>query len=369
MESFTDQIAAAIARYQYATIPLAPRGAPPEQFAAHAAELDDLFAGPVLGIEITDSDLAARCSLGNADPQHGCHLLPPGREHDFECDPWEPGYGAGYFPAAWTGSVVRWAHNAVNVAPEGATLVTSRADLDSVCAMALLALHARGVVESWCLSEGAALALRLAVAERVAAVHAADCFDMAQVEWTPTPLPTPDAPWGDERGPVDCRRAIAAINAAVQDAAMPLATRVEWAAWWLATSEEPEGYRARVEATRMRLVEQITPESVRLDASGRIALIEVDHPGAVGLGYYLAPIVVARVPHGPIAGKFTIAAWGDRIDHAALRRTLRERDGKAWGGPPTLTAYGPPTNGDTSPQSIEEVAAVVVAHLRGDPRP
>ena len=80
-----------------------------------AAENEAALTGQVLGIEVTEPGLAARCSLGNIDPQHA---------------------GGNASRAAIEDAV------SVELPPYGITLVTVRADVDSVGAMAVLSINA-----------------------------------------------------------------------------------------------------------------------------------------------------------------------------------------------------------------------------------
>jgi len=133
------------------------------------------------------------------------------------------------------------------------------------------------------------------------------------------------------------------------------------------------------------------------DASGRpmIAVVESDHIGALGLGYCLAPIVVAAMPPGPTpehvhhvvvngpsfadrtcAGcvlgprKYTVAAWSPSlVDFAGLKSALNEAEfashcaygrgeipPSSWGGSASILG-SPQGVGSTLP--IEQVLAIV----------
>ncbi|MFZ1459033.1 MAG: hypothetical protein WAT17_04090, partial [Candidatus Saccharimonadales bacterium] len=92
--------------YTFATIDPRPQ--------ARKAELAILAATPSFGLEVTVPELAEACSLGNVDPQH---------------------LGGDSTTAAIEVAVT------CPLPPEGARLVTVRADADSVGSMAVLAMR------------------------------------------------------------------------------------------------------------------------------------------------------------------------------------------------------------------------------------
>jgi len=85
--------------------------------------------------------------------------------------------------------------------------------------------------------------------------------------------------------------------------------------------------------------------------SPTVAIVRVSHAGALGLGYCLAPVVLAFDQAVP--GKVTICEYGDderRVDWDALKRSLNAREVDAggvagWGGPRKL--LGSPQAGGT----------------------
>lgn len=90
----------------------------PRNISAAQVANDLVFQNPdgVFGIEVTVPALAARCSLGNLDPQHGEQI---GHQSAIE--------------AALT----------CELPPDGTTIATIRADLDSIGAMVILVLRQR----------------------------------------------------------------------------------------------------------------------------------------------------------------------------------------------------------------------------------
>ena len=122
---------------------------------------------PTLGIEVSVGADADKCSLGNIDPQHGCGRNTPAYVQQ---------------DGAAIEAAMHWP-----LPPDGAAIVTTRSDLDSIGAMAVLAMRAEEHVFS------------AATIDRIAAVASADCF--AGGKWAPRPLPTPVAPWWSSNSP------------------------------------------------------------------------------------------------------------------------------------------------------------------------
>jgi hypothetical protein len=301
----------------------------PRPIPAAAEANEKIFAaGQVLGIEVTVPALGSRCVLGNIDPQHS------------------------------DGDASRAAIDVALTAalpPDGATLVTIRADLDAVGAMAVFQLRAIG-------TELSADALA-----RVGKVAATDTF--ARIGWSgPQPLPTMDNPWPSE-GAADSTRNLAAISAAVADFRIPLEGRVALMRRWLLTEEEPAGYRAQVEAERAELISALETGEIKvsLAADGRIAVVESTHRAATAVGYAHAPVVLARNPAFRVGGgdahtKFTVCTYSP--EYADIRSALGElaRHEPGWGGSPTI---GGSPQGVSSQLTTDEVVSVVTRHLVG----
>ena len=183
-----------------------------------------------LGIEVTTPSVAERCKLGNLDGQHG-----------------EVGRGSwdGTQIASWLrlpdGSTADRAAVAiashVYAPPKGTTLVTTRPDLDSIAAMALLVISRIG---RWpAIGSREEDALR----DRVRAIAEADAFTPV-AEWAPSPLPTEENPW-PRAGSVDSSEGLAHLGMLCSprrgDIALPLAERVAVVALWLLFGEPIEG--------------------------------------------------------------------------------------------------------------------------------
>lgn len=263
-----------------------------------------------LGIEVTSPQLADQCELGNIDEQHSSE---GGRA---ACE-----VACMYRP----------------LPPSGATLATVRPDLDSLSAMAILSLRKGGVDIDL---DDLVVQYHDGLNERIRSVARADAF-VTSGEWQPRPLPTVEAPWGDH-GAVEDRAELAAVNAVAFDRNLTMGVRVAVVAAWLLGGDAPNDTscmlalqcvvtdtpaddapemvrtilreaRARVEAERFAMVRDLRP---RVTADGRflpaemkvreeagIAIVEGSHRGATGLGYCLAPIVVAFNPTMPAGGR------------------------------------------------------------------
>ena len=204
--------------YRFALLDLRPIPA--------AEEGNAKLLGPnTLGIEVTIPALAARCGLGNLDPQHsGGDASRAALEEALN---WRT-----YGPEA-------------ELPPDGATLATVRADLDAVGAMAVFSLR-REV--DWGEDEENPL-LESEFLGRIGMIAESDKFGRGC--WPgQRPLPSGDNPWPEGSASAESSRPLAAIAAAVMDFKVPLTDRVSVMERWLLTGEEPEQYRAQVERER-----------------------------------------------------------------------------------------------------------------------
>ena len=232
------------------------------------------FPQSTLGIEMTDPALAARCGLGNIDPQHGAGATATAPAAIEVC---------ARFP----------------VPAPGACLATIRPDADAIGAMALLELRASGREPD------------VQMYGRIAAIAASDRFDHGP--WPgPWGLPTIADP-AQSGEPVSTESILAACAA---DRSVPLEERVGVFMRYLARGDVPEGYRASVAAREARLVRSLASGATRISrvAGGRVAVVISLEPGALRLGYRLAPVVVALnpaavFPSGLVGRKYTVARW------------------------------------------------------------
>jgi len=340
----------------------------PRTTSAAKAANDAVFGAvpsAVLGIEVTVPALAARCAR-NIDPQHS----PP---------PAEEGSWVGWLPRAYAEcaaiDIARW-HP---LPPDGATLATVRADLDSIGAMAVLALRADpGLPE---LSAG--------VWERVALISAADRF--ARGSWPgPRPLPSVGNRWPAAPAGASDTRELAAIAACVADHTRSLDLRVQAMVEWLIHGERGydyplNRYRSAAEAERDKMIaaldageivldlldgeEILDPEEGNYEELGRdqgsVAVVCTTHRAATMLGYCIAPVVVAENPAfrsggGAAHRKVTICAWD--ASYCDIRAALAELSAlePGWGGSPTI---GGSPQGVSTMLSLETIVGIVAKHV------
>ena len=261
-----------------------------------------------LGIEITDKAIAARCGLGNIDGQHGIGDC----SYDGEIVA-ELLTGDRYAPeCASFGAAIAIAL-AVHLPREGTTLATTRADVDSIGAMAVLVLRALG------------LAINI---EFVKAVAKADSFRVD--EWSPRPLPTEENPWPTGTTTVDATQSLAAFGMICsprpnnRTRALSLAQRVYLMAIRLTGSE---GLRAFGQSAPY--VEEYARLSDSSRGDLRLAEILGIHPlidGRTAVGYiggvhseaHAARQALARAAREP--GAFTVRElwWCQSIDERLM---------------------------------------------------
>lgn len=328
---------------------LDPRPIPVAQAANEA-----IFAtGPAFGIEVTVPALASRC-VTNLDPQHsGGDATRAAIEDALMCE----------------------------LPPEEATLVTVRADLDAIGAMAIFSLRGKGEWEPY--FGGGAPALSNcsscgwdhdpgtmcldAVVNRVAQVSAADKFARGGYSGS-KPLPTRDNPWSEGNASAESSRSLAAIAAAVMDFKVPLTDRVGTMEKWLLTGEEPQQYRDSVERERLDMITALESGAIKHEtrSGGRIAVVESTHRAATMVGYSLAPVVVALNPNFKLGGgephrKFTVCAFEAQkfVNIKAALTELATLEA-GWGGSPTI---GGSPQGVSSTLTIDSVVGVVQKHL------
>lgn len=317
-----------------------------------------------LGIEVTIPAVADACGLGNVDPQHG---------HSREA----------FMALDCATSAISCVGTCVDtVLPSEGTLVTVRPDLDSIGAMALIVLRSTYL---WTDNNNA---VRDDLWGRVMSIAKADSFTPS-VEWSPSPLPTEENPWpraGAVDSTQGLAHLGMICSPRRGDVALPLAERVALIACWLRFGEdglpmnrtdedgpvvsaiykacgvEPwiatDAYplarimdaRARALASRRSLATEaqktgavVVSENPRRCARGEcpvdvdtdggccctpcapIAIVRVSHAGAMGLGYCVAPVVIAFDQANP--GKVTIAAYAARyLDVALLKARLNEAE-------------------------------------------
>ena len=284
------------------------------------ADENDEWLGPLtLGIEVTEPELAARCGLGNIDPQHG---------------PMPSHYLA-----------------AIDVAldaplpPRGSRLVTVRADADSIGAMAVLSLRRGG------------FGLDRRAAARVRVISHWDRHDHGRWQtWRQRhpSLPRP-ATVHDLGGPPPD---IKAVRACAADGGLPLAERVATIARWLISGTIDRRWQAQATAYDEALLADWNIGHIRITTTPdpRIVLLASHRRAGLTLGYRQAPVVIAE---GRVAGRRTLSigqfelGW---IDMARLQVRLAAHE-NGWGGSATIIG---------SPQGAASriATAVIIAHAQ-----
>jgi hypothetical protein len=299
-----------------------------------AEAVNSRLLGPLtLGIEVTESELAARCGLGNIDPQHS------GKRRQFAA-----------------------IEACFEVAPPatGSTLVTIRPDADAFGAMALLAIRARGQ------------AVDDRIAARVDRVARWDRF--AHGPW-PGRRSLPSSAAGI-LALQSCEAERATLAAAMADNDRSVADRVMIAERWLLADQEPwmeasqrdlKPYEDRVRESASRLAKAVEEERIRFHvaANGRIAVVGGLAEASLRLAYCLAPVVIAvnpafRFQFGQPHLKYTICQYIESyVDLAETVRRLAALE-PGWGG--SRTIIGSP-QGVGSCLMLDHVVKLVEAHL------
>jgi hypothetical protein len=290
---------------------------------------DEVLGERTLGIEVTVPEFAARCGLGNIDPQH---------------------IGGDATRAAIEECLT------VALPPEDAILVTVRSDLDALGGMAVLTIRAKG------------LELSPEALDRVRLIAEADKF--AYGEWSgPRPLPKWDIDDYASALVDDLHSKLAAIGGAIVDYKLPVAERVALAERWILTGEEPTEYRRKYHEERKQIADAIAAGKIQVStaADGKIAVVVSENRAGTSIGYCIAPIVVLLNPQFRFEGsephrKFTVCQFKEGyVDLRAVVSELNERE-PGWGGSPTI--IGSP-QGSGSQLNMTDVLSVVIRHLLG----
>lgn len=281
---------------------LDPRNIPAAQQANQ--EIINAADGGVYGVEVTVPEIAARCDLGNLDPQH------------------TQGLNIATCVAALT----------CQLPPNGATLVTVRPDADSVLAMAILTMRL--------LCQGDDIRT-----DRVQLIGSADS--------------APSGPWVRDYSPP---AEFAQVNAVAMDHRTPIALRVSQLCDWLdgfdglpivTDSADHSAIDVQLSACGRYAI-------ARADGPAR--------RGACGAGYRNAPIVIAvneafkmrdEAPHR----KYTIARWNAThvpMDWDGLLADLNSME-PGWVGAGRSICGSPQGIGSTL--TLKQVIAVVERHL------
>lgn len=294
----------------------------------------------VLGVEATRPDTIAQCNAGNIDPQH------TGGQPDLAA-----------IEAAVTYDLGR-------ITADEVWLVTDRPDLDSIGAMAVLAIRVAdpdGKI-GWLASQQNRLRV------------VADADKATGGPWKPRELPARQNPWPEAKAVSD-RADLAAIAAFVADFRVPMEKRVDGMESWLIAGVEPDGYRERVEAERLEMIRALEDGTITVRMAGTykcpVAVVTSTHRAATTVGYAHAPVVVAMNPEfrwqgGEPHTKITVCQWAPGyIDLRSAVADLNQADpvaaqGNTWGGSPTIV--GSP-QGISPGLSSDQVITVVRRHL------
>lgn len=327
----------------------------------------------IVGIEITDAALAPLCAV-NIDGQHGM----PGT------------------PEGWRGRAAIDIANEVPLPPADAWIAFQRPDLDAIGAAAVLALRRLGLWDGAPAETRARVAL---VAERdsfrpggpwapsplpteeqpwpagMAAVSetrelagiASICsprrgdVEHPLVErvlitacWLLWGDPSLDGQWGDDRAAAELGRELLGPEA---DTAMTLglvrrALAVAAGAVEISRRElvravrSPRALELRCAECGERCADDGwclvgASQTCGTGPARRVAVVRVSQAGALGIGYCLAPVVLAVDQATP--GKYTVSSWtpGD-FDHGAFRAAVNAAEEQAggvprWGGGAAIT--------------------------------
>jgi hypothetical protein len=217
-------------------------------------------------------------------------------------------------------------------------MVTIRPDADALGTMAVLNLRARRV------------ALTRAARARVELI--AECDAFAKGPWRD---------WIAARGPLTRPAAAAEVclfpaayaeaTALATDAAMSLAERVAGFEAWLLDGGVPQ---TRVRAARRSISDlagAYNSGRVRLEARDGVAWVRGHQPGAAGLGYRLAPVVIA-LTGGATPRKVVIAQFAPgHVDLGAVLARLNALE-PGWGGSPTIIGSPQGVGSDLSEATI-----------------
>ena len=258
-----------------------------------------------LGIEMTEPDIAALCGLGNIDPQHGPDSTPDS-------------------PAAIEACLD------APLPPEDARLLTIRHDLDSIGAMAVFLLRARGI------ELGAIPDIR----KRISRIADIDRF--SQGPW-PGSRPLPQSV--EEILEDGYGHDLAAMTVCVFHRETRIEVKVERIADWLETGRVPGIYKRRATQPAEQLLQSMnegkTVFTTHHHHDGVIGSVVSTMPLALRQAYRLAPVVVALNPEfrfssGEQGRKFTIARWDESHADLGIAAEHIAHLEEGWGGQPGI---------------------------------
>lgn len=304
------------------------------------AHNEQLLGAKTLGIEVTIPELAAKCGLGNIDPQHLDNEQKSAIEKVIETwDNWE------------------------NVLTDDSIMVTVRPDLDSIGAMAIIEILLDQKKQFEIDPNGSeagkyayysTFGLTDNTKIRVDLVAKSDFFERG--DWKPYSLPTEENPWLKDNAPAANIQPLAAMAAAVADFKVPIEDRVMWMIDWLLFGKEPGGYRDRVEKERTDMIHALENGQIKIEKKEftslnfynedhantlDIVMVTSTHRAATMIGYSIAPVVIAINPEFMFQGgephrKITICQYQNGyLDLKKVADSLNLIE-PGWGGSTTI---------------------------------
>lgn len=265
-----------------------------------------------LGAEVTVAEFVPFLTEGNIDPQHS------------ESDE----------ATAAIEAAVTWP-----LPPSGTTIVTVRADADSIGTMAVLTLREKGV------------AIEGEVLDRVRLIAEAD---KGHAEWSPVS--------GDVSATV-----LDGLKAEVMNFRRGVEERVALVRDWLLTGDFAGSEAAAVAVERERRETVDLLDEVTTSPSGKVAVITTGSRFGVSAAYSVADVVVAvneqfSFNGGPVHRKVTVCQKDvGFVGLKAVFAFLSEIE-PGWGGSPTV---GGSPQGVSSVIATEDIVGIVEEHLLG----
>lgn len=201
----------------------------------------------IFGVEVTVPSIAARCDLGNLDPQHT---------------------GQDSFTASIEAALT------IELPPDNALIGTIRRDLDAIGTMAVFEMRREGVNLTPAM-------------ERITKIAASDKFDHGGWPGLQS-LPTKENPWPLKSASTEADPTLAAIAAFVSDWQVPIETAVKGMRVWLLSGVVPAGYEDKIQKERQELIRALEAEEIRIENRKGIAIVESTHRAGTTIGYWLS---------------------------------------------------------------------------------
>ena len=230
-------------------------------------------------------------------------------------------------------------------------LVTSRADLDSVGAMAILTMALNQELTTDNISE---------VKERVKKINIYDNY-MSTAKWEPKSTVEEALKTNEEFGP---------MNLMVADPKVSLATRVKTMETWLTNATEPQEYLTAYNQEIEMIINDVNSGKTTITpkVADKVVVVESTLAKVFEIGYTFAPGVIAYNPKfdpnktGIPQLKFSIAQFPganilklNDIKEKLNKSDLYVKEGNEWGGPLNLLASPFNTGTGLSPEAVIEV--------------